>query len=35
MVEVYTGFGYELVELPRLPVDARAALVLEQAGLPR
>jgi predicted ATPase len=35
MVEVYTGLGYDMVELPRLPVDARAALVLEQAGLSR
>ena len=28
--EAYTHFGYELVELPKASVDARAAFVLER-----
>jgi predicted ATPase len=29
MVATYTGYGYELVELPRLPVEARLRFVLD------
>jgi predicted ATPase len=31
MVDVYTAFGYELIELPRCPLDERVGFVLEQA----
>ncbi len=33
MVRTYQDFGYELVELPRAPVEQRLAFVLEQANL--
>ena len=33
MVDVYGAFGYELVELPRRPVDQRVRFVLEAAGI--
>ena len=33
MVRTYRDFGYDLVELPRAPVERRLAFVLEQAGL--
>ncbi|XVQ11330.1 AAA family ATPase [Spirillospora sp. CA-255316] len=33
MVETYREFGYELVELPRVPVEERARFVLDALGL--
>ena len=33
MVETYTRYGYELVELPRVPVEQRTRFILEHAGL--
>lgn len=35
MAEVYTGLGYDLVELPKLPVEARADFVLSRLGIGR
>jgi predicted ATPase len=32
MVETYAEYGYELVELPRAPVEERARFVLERLG---
>lgn len=34
LVGVYGELGYELVELPRAPVEARMRFVLAEAGLP-
>jgi predicted ATPase len=33
MVDVYGAYGYELVELPRSPVEQRVRFVLEAAGI--
>ena len=33
MVSTYSGFGYELVELPRAPVDARLAFILHATAM--
>lgn len=33
MVETYAGYGYELVELPRLPVEERVRFMLDAAGV--
>lgn len=33
MVATYTGYGYELIELPRAPVAERLRFVLAAAGL--
>jgi predicted ATPase len=35
MREVYTAYGYDLVELPRVPVKERVEFVLQCVGLPR
>jgi predicted ATPase len=33
LATTYAGYGYELVELPRAPVEERARVVLESVGL--
>jgi predicted ATPase len=35
MVTTYSGCGYELVELPRAPVEERVRFVIESAGIAR
>lgn len=35
MVATYAGYGYELVEVPRLPVRERVRFILESAGIAR
>jgi predicted ATPase len=35
MVTTYSGYGYELVELPRAPVEERVRFVIEHAGIAR
>jgi predicted ATPase len=33
MVATYTGYGYELIEVPRIPVDERVRFVLQDIGI--
>ena len=33
VVKIYAEFGYEIVPLPKAPVEARLRFVLAQAGL--
>jgi len=33
LAETYKGLGYELIELPRVPVAERVRFVLQKSGL--